>query len=43
MESSKLEADTLKKTKILVIVLHRAKAQDREGFLFFCGGVGGEK
>lgn len=42
MESSKLEADTLKK-KILVIVLHRAKAQDREGFLFFGGGVGGEK
>lgn len=38
MESSKLEADTLKK-KILVIILHRAKAQDREGFLFFWGGV----
>lgn len=37
MESSKLEADTLKK-KILVIILHRAKAQDREGFLFLGGG-----
>lgn len=42
MESSKLEADTLKKKKgrkktILAVILHRAKAQDREGF-FFWGG-----
>ena len=37
MESSNLEADTLKK-KILAIILHRAKAQDREGFFFWGGG-----
>ena len=42
MESSKLEADTLKKKErkkaILTIILHRAKAQDREGFFWGGGG-----